>query len=81
MSASARRTPSLCCIRFRFGVAVGVQYGGLSGCFCRFSIKSYMPDCSAISSPVHFGGVARALARRGRISLESETGGVLTVYV
>ena len=25
-------------------------------------------------SSVHFGGVARALARRGRISLESETG-------
>ena len=32
-------------------------------------------------SSMHFGGVARALARRGRISLESETGRVLTVYV
>ena len=30
-------------------------------------------------SSVHFGGVARARARRGRISLESETGRVLTV--
>ena len=27
-------------------------------------------------SSVHFGGVSRALARRGRISLESETGRV-----
>ena len=35
--------------------------------------------CSAIPSSVHFGGVARALARRGRISLESETDRVLTV--
>ena len=30
-------------------------------------------------SSVHCGGVARARARRGRISLESETGRVLTV--
>ena len=30
---------------------------------------------------VHFDGSARALARRGRIALESVTGRVLTVYV
>ena len=42
-------------------------------------IESSLADCSAIPSSVHFGGVARARARRGRISLESETGRVLTV--
>ena len=44
-----------------------------------FKFDEVWPHCSAIPSSVHFAGVARARARRGRISLESETGRVLTV--
>ena len=44
--------------------------------FSMILCRDFDRPCSAIPSSVHFGGVARARARRGRISRESETGRV-----
>ena len=67
---------------FTVNVFENEQIREQSNCFsqrtpCCVAMQSVVQSLSS----VHFGGVGRARARRGRISLESETGRVLTVYV